>query len=169
SYLDADHGLCVSQESMMILLLDPTIAGWSLKQVDAVRKAIAKKKRELYDKMTEEFNANIIEKGLSEKLCRYVWDVLIAPQRSYSFCSAHGLAYSLVALQEMNLACNYPSIFWNTANLIADSAGADIDDDDDDEEANDTSEEDVVTDGEEDLNAQEKVKRAERTVDYGRT
>ena len=25
----------------------------------------------------------------------------------------------------MNLACNYPIIFWNTANLIVDSAGVD--------------------------------------------
>ena len=36
---------------------------------------------------------------------------------------AHTLGYSLVALQEMNLACKYPIIFWNTANLIVDSAG----------------------------------------------
>ena len=37
--------------------------------------------------------------------------------------AAHTLGYSLVALQEMNLAHNYPIIFWNTANLIVDSAG----------------------------------------------
>ena len=37
--------------------------------------------------------------------------------------AAHTLGYSLVALQEMNLAHNFPIIFWNTANLIVDSAG----------------------------------------------
>ena len=31
------------------------------------------------------------------------------------------MAYSLVALQEMNLAYKYPIIFWNCANLIVDS------------------------------------------------
>ena len=36
---------------------------------------------------------------------------------------AHTAGYSLVALQEMNLARKYPIIFWNTANLIVDSAG----------------------------------------------
>jgi DNA polymerase-3 subunit alpha len=34
---------------------------------------------------------------------------------------SHTLAYSLVALQEMNLAYKYPIIFWNCANLIVDS------------------------------------------------
>ena len=37
--------------------------------------------------------------------------------------AAHTLGYSLVALQEMNLAHKFPIIFWNTANLIVDSAG----------------------------------------------
>lgn len=34
---------------------------------------------------------------------------------------SHTLAYSLVALQEMNLAYKYPIIFWDCANLIVDS------------------------------------------------
>lgn len=34
---------------------------------------------------------------------------------------SHTLAYSLVALQEMNLAYRFPIIFWNTACLITDS------------------------------------------------
>ena len=36
---------------------------------------------------------------------------------------SHTLAYSLVALQEMNLAFRFPIIFWNCACLICDSAG----------------------------------------------
>ena len=38
--------------------------------------------------------------------------------------ASHTLAYSLVALQEMNLAYKYPIIFWNCACLITDSGGA---------------------------------------------
>ena len=37
---------------------------------------------------------------------------------------SHTLAYSLIALQEMNLAFRYPIIFWNCACLISDSGGA---------------------------------------------
>ena len=38
--------------------------------------------------------------------------------------ASHTLAYSLVGLQEMNLAYKYPIIFWNCACLITDSGGA---------------------------------------------
>ena len=37
---------------------------------------------------------------------------------------SHTLAYSLVALQEMNLAYRFPLIYWNTACLITDTGGA---------------------------------------------
>ena len=36
---------------------------------------------------------------------------------------SHTLAYSLIALQEMNLAYKYPIIFWNCACLITDAGG----------------------------------------------
>lgn len=41
------------------------------------------------------------------------------------FNSAHTLAYSIVGLQEANLAYHYPIIYWNCANLISDSGGED--------------------------------------------
>ena len=49
------------------------------------------------------------------------------------FNAAHTLGYSLVGLQEMNLAYKYPIIFWNTANLIVDSAGTPETEDGDEE------------------------------------
>ena len=68
------------------------------------------------------------EKHLSESLCKYVWNVLVATSRGYGFNASHTLAYSLVALQEMNLAWKYPVIFWNCACLITDSGGVETDD-----------------------------------------
>lgn len=41
---------------------------------------------------------------------------------------SHTLAYSLIALQEMNLAHKYPIIFWNCACLISDSGGTEEED-----------------------------------------
>ena len=41
----------------------------------------------------------------------------------------------------MNLACNYPIIFWNTANLIVDSAGLEEEDEEPNEEEQDAEEE----------------------------
>ena len=48
---------------------------------------------------------------------------------------SHTLAYSIIGLQEMNLAFNYPIIFWNCANMIVDSGATDsiADEDEDDE------------------------------------
>lgn len=74
-----------------------------------------------YDKLTQEYFQTIKQKGLSENLCKYVWNVLIATSRGYGFNLSHTLAYSLVGLQEMNLAWKYPTIYWSCACLICDS------------------------------------------------
>ena len=71
---------------------------------------------------------NAKQKGCSDKLVHYVWDVLLRVQRGYSFNKSHTLAYSLVALQEMNLAYKYPIIFWNCACLITDAGGSESED-----------------------------------------
>ena len=75
------------------------------------------------------------------------------------FNAAHTLAYSLVALQEMNLAYNYPIVFWDTANLIVDSGAMNLEDEfnfeEDDDEDNDEENED-----------EGKIKNS--STDYGR-
>lgn len=38
--------------------------------------------------------------------------------------AAHTLSYSLIGLQEMNLAYKYPTIYWDCANLIVDAGGS---------------------------------------------
>ena len=131
--LDVSSGLCIAQEQFMMLVQLPEIGGFDLQWADRLRKSIAKKNPKEYDKLTKEFYDNMHEKNLSENLCAYVWDTLIAMNRGYGFNAAHTLGYSLVALQEMNLAHNFPIIFWNTANLIVDSAGVAETEEDDEE------------------------------------
>ena len=81
---------------------------------------------------------------------------------------SHTLAYSLIALQEMNLAYNFPVIFWNCACLISDSGGNSEEeeenievDENDDENDEDESDEEV-----EEKTSTKKKKQA--TVDYGK-
>ena len=128
------YGIAESQEKIMTLVQMPECGGFNLSWADALRKAVAKKQPEAYLKLEKEFFDNQKEKGLSEKLCHYVWHVLIAMSRGYSFNLSHTLAYSLVALQEMNLAFKYPIIFWNCACLITDSGGAEEKEEEDEEE-----------------------------------
>lgn len=121
--LDITYGLCISQEQFMMLVQLPELGGYDLQWADKLRKSIAKKNPKAYMELSKEFLENIDKKHLSRKLCEYTWNVLIAMNKGYGFNASHTSGYSLVALQEMNLASKYPIIFWNTANLIVDSAG----------------------------------------------
>lgn len=173
-------GICESQEGLMSLVQEERLGGNSLSFADSARKALAKKIGPLFIKCEEEFFKNAEEKNCDMKLAHYVWDILLRVQRGYSFCRAHTLAYSFLALQEMNLAYRFPIIFWNTACLICNSGGSekqdmeeevffeefevtslDIfgeteeDDDDDDDEEN------------EEIEAEKKKKKT-RSSDYGK-
>lgn len=121
--LSISSGLCVLQEQFMRLVQIPECGGFSLEFADRLRKAIAKKNPQAYKELTQEYFEETKKKNLSKNLCNYVWNVLIAMNRGYGFNAAHTLAYSLIGLQEMNLAYKYPIIYWNTANLIVDSGG----------------------------------------------
>lgn len=132
--LETSYGICESQERFMTLVQLPECGGFDLNWADRLRKAIAKKDPSGYLKLEEEYFTNMKDKKLSENLCNYVWKVLIATSRGYGFNLSHTLAYSILALQEMNLAYKFPIIFWNTACLMVDSGA--LEDDISNEEIN---------------------------------
>lgn len=177
--LDISDGMSITQEQFMQLVQLPECGGWDLQWADRLRKSIAKKNPKEYEQLTLEFFARVKEKHLSEKFCTYVWNVEVALSRGYGFNASHTYAYSMVALQEMNLARFEPIIFWNTANLIVDSGGAqtlEYDDDgeasivvesapdEDPEELEEWEEENEVVEGEKEDKKKEKTK----SVDYGK-
>lgn len=126
-------GICESQEGLMSLIQDERLGGNSLSFADKCRKAIAKKQGKLFEECETAYFENAREHKCDMTLVHYVWDVLLRVQRGYSFCRAHTLAYSLIALQEMNLAYKYPIIFWNCACLINDAGGNNYEVDEDEE------------------------------------
>jgi len=79
------YGIAESQEKIMQLVQTPSIGGFDLGWADRLRKAVAKKQPEDYLKLEKEFFDNQKEKGLSFNLCNYVWNVLVAMSRGYSF------------------------------------------------------------------------------------
>ena len=131
--IQISYGICESQERFMQLVQLPECGGFNLTWADSLRKSIAKKNPAAYEKLQEEYFKTVEEKGLSKNLCNYVWNVLVATSRGYGFNLSHTLAYSLIALQELNLAYRYPIIFWNCSCLIADSGGAESEDENDEE------------------------------------
>jgi len=123
--LSMSYGLCIAQEQFMELVQLPELGGFSLTWADKLRKSIAKKNPKEYEALTQEFYETTSKKGINQRFAHYVWDKLIAMSRGYGFNQSHTLAYSLIALQEMNLAYHYPIIFWNCACLISDAGSAD--------------------------------------------
>ena len=141
--LDISNGLSITQEQFMQLVQLPECGSWDLQFADKLRKSIAKKNPKEYDALTKQFFENVETKNLSKAFCNYVWNVEIALSRGYGFNASHTYSYSMIALQEMNLARFYPIIFWNTANLIVDSGGIQVENEDnnyDEEEIEDTIE-----------------------------
>ena len=121
--LNISYGLCIAQEQFMQLVQLPELGGFDLTWADKLRKSIAKKNPAEYEKLTEEYFEEIKKRGCDEQLCKYVWNVLIAMSKGYGFNLSHTLAYSIIGLQELNLAYKYPIILWNCACLISDSGG----------------------------------------------
>ena len=176
--LDISDGMSITQEQFMQLVQLPECGGWDLQFADKLRKSIAKKNPKEYDALTKQFFDNAKEKGLSENFCNYVWNIEIALSRGYGFNAAHTYSYSMVALQEMNLARFFPIIFWNTANLIVDSGGiqteevededegldVEPEEEDDEEDEEEWEEENEVTEGEK----EDKKKEKQKNIDYGK-
>ena len=176
-HLLANSGVCESQEGIMMISMDEHISNFSVKEANKLRKTIAKKKLAEIDSMHDMFMQKGREAGASDNLLNYVWNIQVKRQLGYSFSVLHSFGYSLIAVQEMNLAYHYPSIFWNCANLIVDSAGIDENDEfvnliDDFDPATESSEEDVTDDEDldEDMTKEEKeeVKKQNKTVNYGK-
>lgn len=124
------NGVADTQESVMLLSMDKRIAGFDVKWANKLRKAIAKKSKKDMDEAHQEFFKQGKELGNREEILKYVWDVQIKRQLGYSFSILHTLAYSVIALQELNLNYHFNSLFWNTACLTVNSGGIDIESDD---------------------------------------
>ena len=180
--IKGSYGICESQEAFMQLVQIPECGGFDLNFADKLRKAIAKKNPKAYDELTKEYFETCKEKGLSMSLCNYVWNVLVATSRGYGFNLSHTLAYSLIALQEMNLAYRFPIMFWNCACLISDAGGAEASEEEMEEEEVIVEEvydelegmEDFVEDDEDEDDEEEetskanKKKKKTKTTNYGK-
>lgn len=81
----SSYGIAESQEKIMKLVQLPECGGFNLTWADKLRKSIAKKNPAQYQELEKEYFQNVEDKHLSKSLCTYVWRVLIAMSRGYSF------------------------------------------------------------------------------------
>jgi len=118
-------GVIESQEGAMLAVMIPEFTAYDVPHANKIRKIIAKKKMKEIASAREEYFKTGAERGVSEDILKYIWDVQIKRQLGYSFSIPHTTAYSLIALQEMNLNYRYHPIYWATACLTVNSGGAD--------------------------------------------
>lgn len=128
-YLKNVSGMATMQEEVMQLVMEQDISNFTMQEANKLRKSIAKKKKKLQESAKELFYSKGREFGASDNLLNYVWNECISLQLGYSFSLPHILAYSTIAIQEMNMAYKFPIIYWNTANLIVNSGSAEEDND----------------------------------------
>jgi DNA polymerase-3 subunit alpha len=110
-----------TQEIVMELVRSPKILGFSIKKVHEVRKSIAKKSQSAQDKIKKDLFERAMEIGVSENTVRYIWEVQIKRQCGYAFSIPHVVAYTYIALQQLYLYQNFPSVYWDTACLTINS------------------------------------------------
>lgn len=111
-------GVPNTQEEMMLLLMDNEVCQFTELEANVARKIVGKKQMEKIPWLKEEiFNRAVC----SKEAINYIWDTAISVQLGYSFSLPHTIAYTVIALQELNLFNNFPSIYWNTGCLIINS------------------------------------------------
>ncbi len=115
--LEVTYGCIIYQEQVMQIFRD--LAGYSLGRADIVRRAMAKKKRDVLEKEREVFlhgqqredgswevegclNRGV-EQAVAEELFREMENFA-----SYAFNKSHAAAYAVVAYQTAYLKCHYP-------------------------------------------------------------
>ena len=128
-YFKEEYGTPSSQETLMLMLMDKDICGFTLVEANAARKTVAKKHMNEIPVLRE----NVLSKAKSPKLGEYIWKFGVMTQLGYSFSYIHGCSYSMIGYQTAFLATNWNSIYWNTSCLIVNSGSLEdviVDEDD---------------------------------------
>ena len=119
------NGVLISQEQMMIILMDKEVCNFTLKEADKARKAVAKKNPQALAETEERLYTKGAECGRSKAFLDYLWNVQIEMSKSYAFALCHSHEYSTECLQELNMHYFYPKVYWNTAVITTQSQVAD--------------------------------------------
>ncbi|MGB8907200.1 MAG: DNA polymerase III subunit alpha [Candidatus Cybelea sp.] len=104
--LSETYGTPLYQDQVMRMSRE--IAGFSLTEVDELRKVISKKQKEKIPFYQEKFvtgaaSTSEIDRGLAERLFHY-----IEPFAGYAFNKAHAAAYAWIAYETAYLKANHP-------------------------------------------------------------
>lgn len=106
--LDDTYGIIVYQEQIMQIAI--AMAGYKPGEADMIRKAVAKKKRDLMDKHQRMFREGAVSKGIDPEIADRVWADIEFFAR-YGFNRAHATDYAVITAQTAYLKAHYPLEF----------------------------------------------------------
>ena len=119
--LDQYNGCAATQESFMTL--SQQLANFTLKQADALRKTVAKKKMNEITKQKDLFYSQC---DGTQQVKDYLWRVVIQPSLGYGFSLNHALPYSIIGVQCILMGgILFPAIYWQAACLLQRSGSLD--------------------------------------------
>ncbi|HET6871925.1 MAG TPA: DNA polymerase III subunit alpha [Sporolactobacillaceae bacterium] len=106
--LEPTYGVIVYQEQIMRIA--SVMAGFSLGEADLLRRAVAKKKREILLEEKEHFVKGCLKNGHKQDIAEkvYEWIVRFA---DYGFNRSHAVAYAVIAYRLAYLKAHYPGAF----------------------------------------------------------
>ncbi len=106
--LESTYGVIVYQEQVM--QMSKEMCGFTGGEADTLRKAIGKKKRDVMDKMGQQFIDGAIKNGVPEHVVKKIWKDILG-FADYAFNKSHSACYGLIAYQTAYLKAHYPSAF----------------------------------------------------------
>ncbi len=105
-FLKETYGITVYQEQVM--LLSQKLAGFSKGDADVLRKAMGKKKRDVLDKMKDQFIEGAKKNNHPVNVLEKIWTDWESFAQ-YAFNKSHSTCYAFVAYQTAYLKAHYPS------------------------------------------------------------
>lgn len=124
--LSDTFGVGISQEQLMVALMDPSLCNFTLAESNKARKTVSKKR---FSEI-EDLKKKVFSHARNAQVGQYIWTAIVEPQLGYSFSDIHSLSYSYIGYQTAYLATHWPAIYWNTACLLVDSGSLDNEDSD---------------------------------------
>ncbi len=119
--LKSTYGIIIYQEQIMQIA--SVMAGYSFGEADILRRAMAKKKKEILVKEEEKYINCSIKRGYAKEKAKEVYD-LILKFANYGFNKSHSVAYSMLSFKMAYLKCNYPEVFMSC--LLTNAIGNEI-------------------------------------------
>jgi len=100
------HGVMLYQEDVMQAVV--LMAGMELSEADELRRALAKHRRDVLERLRTQYFAGCREQGIERGPAAHVWE-LVSNFSSFGFCKAHAVTYGRIAYRTVWLKAHHPA------------------------------------------------------------